>query len=137
MEISFLGSIDHVMTGSGINELFDMIYAPTSVKQIMSERRYREPFVHTGLLLSKSMDVPLPCATGVEQDDAESSDKTPYTNSNLKAADSLYDELMAMTKDAEEMANDEAIAKIQAIRNGHVGHWRKTHRPVCGYNTWI
>ncbi len=68
----------------------------------------------------KSMDVPLPCAAGVEQDDAESSDKTPCTNSDLKAAESLHDELMAMTKDAEEMANDEAIARIQAIRDGHV-----------------
>ena len=81
--------------------------------------------VLNGLLLSKSMDIPLPCAAGVEQDDAESSlkllettwdlrDKTPCTNSDLKAAESLYDELMAMTKDAEE------VARIQAIRDGHV-----------------
>ncbi len=76
--------------------------------------------VLNGLLLSKSMDVPLPRAAGVEQDDAESSDKTPCTNSDLKAAESLYDELVAMEKDAEEMANDEAIARIQAIRDGHV-----------------
>ena len=27
---------------------------------------------------------------------------------------------MAMAKDAEEMADDEAIARIQAIRDGHV-----------------
>ena len=66
------------------------------------------------LLLSKSMKVPLPCAAGVEQDDAESSDKTPCTNRDLKAAESLYDELMAMTKDADEVANDEAIARIQS-----------------------
>ena len=76
--------------------------------------------VLNGLLLSKSMDVPLPCAAGVEQDDAESSDKTLCTNSDLKAAESLYDELMPMTKSAEEVANDEAIARIQAIRDGHV-----------------
>ena len=73
--------------------------------------------VLNGLLLSKSMYVPLSCAAGVEQDDAESSDKTLY---QLKAAGSLYDELMAMTKDADEVANDEAIARIQAIRDGHV-----------------
>ena len=88
------------------------------------ERRSREHLlldaVLNGLLLSKSMDVPLPCAAGVEQDDAESSDKTPCTNSDLKAAESLYDELMAMTKDADEVANDKAIARIQAIRDGHV-----------------
>ena len=47
-------------------------------------------------------------------------DKTQCNNSDLKAAESLYDELMAMTKDAEEVANDEAIARIQAIRDGHV-----------------
>ncbi len=66
------------------------------------------------------MDVPIPCRAGVEQDDAESSDKTPCTNSYLKAAESLYDELMAMTKDAEKVAYDEAIARIQAIHDGHV-----------------
>ena len=66
------------------------------------------------------MDIQLPCAAGVEQDDAESSDKTPCTNSDLKAAGSLYDELVAMAKDAEEVANDEAIARIQATRDGHV-----------------
>ena len=66
------------------------------------------------------MDVPLPCVAGIERDDAESSDKTPCTNSDLKAAESLYDERMPMAKDAEEVANDEAIARIRAIRDGHV-----------------
>ena len=75
--------------------------------------------VLNGLLLSKSMDVLLPRAAGVEQDDTESSDKTPFTISDLKAAESLYDELMVMAKSAEEVANDEAIARIQAIRDGH------------------
>ena len=36
MEMSFLGSIGHLMTGSGIKELFEMIYAPKAVEQIMS-----------------------------------------------------------------------------------------------------
>ena len=79
-----------------------MIYAPKAVEQIMSGKAVSRAVrahllldaVLNGLLLSKSMDVPLPCAAGVEQDDAESSDKTPCTNSDLKAAESLYDELM-------------------------------------------
>ncbi len=128
MEMSFLCSIGHLMAGSGIKELFEMIYAPKAVEQIMSGKAISRAVrahllvdvVLNGLLLSKSMDVPLPCAAGVEQDDAESSDKTRCTNSDLKAAESLYDELVAMEKDAEEMANDEAIARIQAIRDGHV-----------------
>ena len=87
------------MAGSGIKELFEMIYAPKAVEQIMSgtviSRAVRAYLlldeVLNRLLLSKSMDVPLPYAAGVEQDDAESSDKTPCTNSDLKAAESLYD----------------------------------------------
>ena len=128
MEMSFLCSIGHLMAGSGIKELCQMIYAQKAVEQIMSGKAIsRAVRVHlmldavlNGRRLSKSMDVPHPCAAGVEQDDAESSDKTPCTNSGLEAAESLYDELMAMTKDADEVANDEAIARIQAIRDGHV-----------------
>ena len=116
------------MAGSGIKELFEMIYAPKAVEQIVSGKAISRAVrvyllldaVLNGMLLSKSMDVPLQCAAGVEHDDAESSDKTPCTNSDLKAAESRNDELMAMTKDAEEVANDEAIARIQAIRDSHV-----------------
>ena len=99
MEMSFLDSIGHLMTGAGIKELFEMIYAPKAVEQIMSGKGKaisRAVRVHlmldavlNGLLLSKSMDVPLPCAAGVEQDDTESSDKTPCTNSDLKAAEPM------------------------------------------------
>ena len=128
MEMSFLGSIGHLMAGSGIKELFEMIYAPKAVEQIMSGKAISRAVrahllleaVLNGLLLSKSMDVPLPCAAEVEQDDTESSGQTPCTNSDLKAAESLYFELVAMEKDAEEVANDEAIVRIQAIRDGHV-----------------
>ena len=128
MEMSFLGSIGHLMAGSGIKELFEMIYVPKAVEPLMSGKAISRAVrahllldaVLNGLLLSKSMDVPLPCAAGVEQDDAESPDKTLCTNSDLKAAESLYDELMAMTKDADEVANGEAIARIQAIRDGQV-----------------
>ena len=118
MEMSFLGSIGHLMAGSGIKELVEMIYAPKAVEQIMSGKAISRAVrahllldaVLNGLLLSKSMDIPLPCAAGVEQDDAESSDKTPCTNSDLKAAGSLYDELVAMAKDAEEVANSVFVA---------------------------
>ena len=33
MEMSFLGSIGHLMAGSGIKELFEMIYPPKAVEQ--------------------------------------------------------------------------------------------------------
>ena len=95
VEISFLGSNGHLMAGSGIKELFEMINAPKAVEQILSGKAISRAVrahllldaVLNGLLLSKSMDVPLPCAAGVEQDAAESSDKTPCINSDLKAAE--------------------------------------------------
>ena len=144
MEMNFLSSIGHLMAGSGIKELFEMIklYARKAVNQIMSGKAISRAVcahllldaVLNGLLLYTSMDVPLPCAAGVEQDDAESSDKTPCTNSDhMKAADSLYDELIAMTNDADKVANDKAIARIQAIRYGHMDTLAKEPRAIL----WI
>ena len=70
MEMSFLGSIGHLMAGSGIKELFEMIYAPNAVEQIMSGKAFSRAVrahllldaVLNGLLFFKSMNVPLPCA---------------------------------------------------------------------------
>ena len=70
--------------------------------------------VLNGLLLSKSIDVPLPCVAGVEQDDAESSDKTPRKWRMMKPLQESKPSATATWK-----------------------HWRKTQRPVCGYNTSI
>ena len=61
----FLCSIGHLMAGSGIKELFEMIYAPKAVEQIMSgkaiSRAVRAQLlldtVLNGLLLSKSMEL--------------------------------------------------------------------------------
>ena len=108
------------MAGSGIKELFEMIYAPKAVEQIMSENAISRAVrahllldaVLNGLLLSKSMEL--------SKTTPNYQTRTPCTNSDLKAAESHYDELMAMTKDVEEVADDEAIARIQAIRDGHV-----------------
>ena len=36
VEMSFIGSNGHLMAGSDINELFEMIYAPKAVEQILS-----------------------------------------------------------------------------------------------------
>ena len=65
MEMSFLGSIGHLMAGSGIKELFEMIYAPKAVEQIMSGKAISRAVrahllldtVFNGLLLSKSMEL--------------------------------------------------------------------------------
>ena len=63
MEMSFLGSIGHLMAGSGFKELFEIIYAPKAVEQIMSGKAISRVVrahllldtVLNGLLLSNSM----------------------------------------------------------------------------------
>ena len=75
MEMSFLGSIAHLVAGSGIKELFEMIYAPKAVEQIMSGKAIsRAVRIHLMLdtVLSQTTTVqidgcrPLPCAARVE-----------------------------------------------------------------------
>ena len=95
MEMSFLGIISHIMAGSGFKELLELIYAPKVVEQIMTGKAISRAVrahllldaVLNGLLLSKSLDVPIPHAVGVEHADAESSDKTPCANSDMKGAE--------------------------------------------------
>ena len=63
MEVGFLSSIGHIMTGSGIKELFEIIYAPKAVELIMSGKAISRAVrahlkldtVLNGQLLSKSM----------------------------------------------------------------------------------
>ena len=120
-----------------------MIYAPKTVEQILSGKAISRAVrahllldaVLNGLLLSKSKDVRLPCAAGVEQNDAESSDKTPCTNSDLKAAESLYDELVAMTKAPRKWRMTKPLQGSKPSATATWKHWRKTQRPVFGYNT--
>ena len=96
MKMSFLCSIGHLMAGSGIKELFEMIYAPKAVEQIMSGKAISRAVrahllldtVLNGLLLSKSMEL--------SKTTPNHQTRTPCTNSDLKAAESHYDELMAM-----------------------------------------
>ena len=65
MEMSFLGRIGHLMAGSGIKVLFEIIYAPKAVEKIMSGKAIsRAVRAHlpldtalNGLLLPKSMEL--------------------------------------------------------------------------------
>ena len=121
MEMSFLGSIGHLMAGSGLKELLEMIYAPNSVVHITTGKAIsRAVHAHllmdgvlNALLLSKSLDTPISNARRAEPqhtDTAASESPDNVTGDNEKhpyvlAAALLYDELMTKTKDAEEVSN--------------------------------
>ena len=74
MEMSFLGSIGHLMAGSGLRELLEIMYAPNSVVHIMTGKAIPRAVrahllmdgVHTALLLTKSLDTPIPNASRAE-----------------------------------------------------------------------
>ena len=84
--------------------------------------------VHSALLLSKSLDIPISNASRAEPqhtDTAASESPDKVTGDNEKHPDVLaaalsYDELMTKTKDAEEVFNDGVIARIKAIHDAHV-----------------
>ena len=136
MEMSFLGSIGHLMAGSGLKELLEMIYAQNSVVHIMTgkaiSRAVRAHLLMDGvlnaLLLSKSLDTPISNPSRAEPqhtDTAASESPDNVTGDNEKhtdvlAAALLYNELMTKTKDVEEVSNDGVIARIKAIRDAHV-----------------
>ena len=48
-EMSFLGSIGHLMAGSGLRELLELIYASNPVDHIMTGKLFPVQCVHTSL----------------------------------------------------------------------------------------
>ena len=67
-EMSFLGSIGHLMTGSCLREVLELIYAPNAVDHIMTGKAIaRAVRAHlivdaalNALLYSEALEVPVP-----------------------------------------------------------------------------
>ena len=66
-EVSFLGSIGHLIAGSGLQELLELIYVPRVVEQIFSGKAIAKALrahllvaVLNALILSKALQVPIP-----------------------------------------------------------------------------
>ena len=70
-EMSFLGSIGHLMAGSGLRELLELIYASNAVDHIMTGKAISQAVsAHlivdatlNALLYSQALEVPLPHTT--------------------------------------------------------------------------
>ena len=67
-DMSFLGSIGHLMAGSGLREVLELIYAPNAVDHIMTGKAIaRAVRAHlivdtalNALLYSEALEVPVP-----------------------------------------------------------------------------
>ena len=137
MEMSFLCSIGHLMAGSGIKELFQMIYAPKAVEQIMSGKAISRAVrahllldtVLNELLLSKSMEV---------------SKTTPNHQTRRRVPTQIW-KLPSRTmtswwpwqRTSRKWRMMKPLQGSKPSATATWKHWRKTQRPVCGYNTSI
>ncbi len=84
-EMSFLGSIGHLMDSSGLQEMLESIYAPNAVVHMLSgkaiARAVRGHFivdaVFYALILHSGFNAPLPCQTMSHSSDNEADVEAP------------------------------------------------------------
>ena len=89
-QMSFLGSIGHIMKGSGLQEVLEKIYADNTDSHILSgkvEQRtiHGHVLVNTALdalLLAKEYKIPLKAETRTDQLECQSVDENNATESN-------------------------------------------------------
>ena len=118
-EMSFLGSIGHLMAGLGLPDVLESFYASNTVVHMLSgkaiARAIRGHFmvdaVLNALILASSYNVPIPALemeTEELMETAGSADRKP----DLDEAALLYDKLMKGMVSAEQVCQDDVIAKI-------------------------
>ena len=118
-EMSFLGSIGHLMAGSGLKDVLESFYASNTVVHMLCgkaiARAIRGHFmvdaVLNAVILASSYNVPLPALemeTEELMETAGSADGKP----DLDEAALLYDKLMKGMVSAEQVCQDDVIAKI-------------------------
>ena len=128
-EMSFLGSIGHLMAGSGLSELLEIVYAPNSVKHMLTGKALSRAVrahllvyaaLHT-MLLADAYNLPVPtdndngesntedapCGQALTQDEED----TILLNQDLDEARSLVDLLVEENIDASDL---EVLSRIQA-----------------------
>ena len=126
-EISLLGCIGHFMAGSGLQELFELMYAPNAVVHMLAGKAVvRAVQAHliiesalNALLLSDAMNINLFSTSEDEaEDEAESSLEVVATdlcsrNSDLQEAFILYENLMNNSLSVHQVCQTEVIQKLK------------------------
>ena len=128
-EMSFIGSIGHLIGESGLKELLELIYVPNAVEHILTGKAIARAVrahllldaVINTLILSKALGVSIPGleveANAPDMNDARAEEKAiPGTPAfELQEAHALYADLMARKKSAEEVSSASAISKIKHL----------------------
>ena len=109
MEMNFLGSIGHLMTGSGLQELLELIYADQAVTHMLSGKAVQRAFhghclvdnTLNAILSATAFDVTLPLNS-----------ETAIADIDLKEAGELYDKVLTGAISCEEVQTSNLLMKM-------------------------
>ena len=134
MQMSFLGSIGHIMEGSGLEDLLELVYAKNTVSHMMSgkaiSRAWRGHLLADAalntLLMADVYNVPLPSKENVdaplhtagnelpENEETPTHEEEPETaTSDLTEAAKLYDRVMSSESSVDEVCASEVLKIIK------------------------
>ena len=131
-EMSFLGSIGHLMAGSGLQELFELIYAPNAVVHMLAGKALaRAVRAHltiesalNALLLSDAMKINLFSTSEVEEESTSEVEEESSLlevvasdlcsrNSDLQEAFVLYENLMNNSLSVHQVCQKKSCSEAQ------------------------
>ncbi|VDI53446.1 Hypothetical predicted protein [Mytilus galloprovincialis] len=106
-EMSFVGSIGYLMSGSGLMNIFETVYASTAVSHMLSgkaiARAVRGHFLLdtalTALILSNIYGIPVPKIEVNSEENAEGNFTQTYDTSKVQIHDTCYTEEMSHATD--------------------------------------
>ena len=135
-EMSFLGSIGHLMDSSGLQEMLESIYAPNAVVHMLSGKAIaRAVCGHfivdaalTALMLHSGFNAPLPCQPMPYSSDNEAVVEAPTKNQDVDEALNLYEKLMAGEISVEEVCSSNALERIKDSLKNHSESVKKSSR---------
>jgi hypothetical protein len=140
-EMSFLGCIGHIMEGSVLQEMLEIIYATNTVPHILNGRAIARAIgghflIDTSLhclLQSEVFGFPFPSFS--EYQDLGKQTSLDFENSQiLKDASELYAQLLDRTTSEELIRNHSVFRQWQISFQEILNHNRKTGLLDCGYN---
>ena len=129
IEMSFLGCIGHVMSGSGLKEVLELVYATNAVGHMLSSKALARAVrghilvdsVLNALLVNITFGSPLPATigldteTGVNLGDKEgelNASDVQAADQDLKKVEELYKELVKDTTKAKQVGSTEVLLKV-------------------------
>ncbi len=126
LEMSFLGSIGHLMSSSGLQHILELVYTPNAVVHMLTGKAIaRAVRAHllvdaalNGLLLANALGAPLPSQSIGEYEEADEaisdSEETAAdvgTNRDLDEAYALHESLMEKTISVNDVCSTDVIQR--------------------------